>query len=100
MQFKTSRTIPEAILRQCRDAEPDAPSDPRTQVTVLKNAQGDIGGYVVQLLLMDSGAGYYDCDGEPLTSFHIFAPDEEKNAAMEIITPLMEQFPVSEALPG
>jgi len=96
MKFRTSRTIPKHLLASaCLKREPD---EPQQRITVLRNHDGDIGGYVVQMLILDSGIGYLDCDGGALTSFHIFAPDEEKRAASVIIHELTRQFPEREVL--
>ncbi|MEN9353395.1 MAG: hypothetical protein RL318_720 [Fibrobacterota bacterium] len=96
MKFKTSRSLAASVLSDVCRWKAEATRDMR--VTVLRNAQGDIGGYVSQVLILDSGIGYLDCDGKPLTSFHIFAPDEEKAAASKIIKELTRQFPVHEVL--
>jgi len=96
MKFKTSRTIASLVLTDvCR---PRTLGTPQEQVTVLRNSQGEIGGYISQLLILDSGIDFLDCDGELLTSFHIFADDQEKEAASRIIAELTKQFPVREVL--
>ena len=64
------------------------------KVRVLKNAKNQRGGFVLQSAIMDSPIPFLDCDGKPLTTFHIFAPDAEKEAALKIINPLKEQFPI------
>lgn len=64
------------------------------KVRVPKNAKNQIGGFVLQSAIMDSPIPFLDCDGKSLTAFHIFAPDTEKEAALRIINPLKEQFPV------
>jgi hypothetical protein len=96
MKFKTSRKIASLVLADVCRAK--APGPAQERVTVLRNSQGEIGGYISQLLILDSGIDFLDCDGELLTSFHIFAPDEEKAAASKIIKELTKQFPVREVL--
>ena len=68
------------------------------QVSILKNAQNRIGGYVLQPAIMDAPIPYLDCEGQPLTTFHIFGSDVEKKKATKIIDPLIKRFPIREAL--
>lgn len=90
--FKTARHIaPRVKNEHCRER-------PFYAVKVLKNAAGDIGAYVLQPPIRDSLIPFLDAEGEALTSFHIFASDEEKRRAMAIITPLRQQFPLEAAL--
>ena len=67
-------------------------------VKVLRNSEGAIGAYVLQPTVMDSPIPYLDCNGEPLTVFHIFAPDAEKQRASAIIDPIRSAYPVEEPL--
>ncbi|MBS0308968.1 MAG: hypothetical protein JSS58_08360 [Proteobacteria bacterium] len=90
--FKTARSVAAKIQTEyCRER-------PFYTVKVLKNADGDIGGYVLIPSIRDSLIPFLDAEGEALTSFHIFASDEDKNKAEAIITPLRQQFPLEEAL--
>jgi hypothetical protein len=96
MKFKTTHIVATSVHSDlCTRKEH---GDHEYQVTVLRNAQGEIGGYMAQLLILDSGIDFLDCDGKLLTSFHIFAPDAEKAAASRIIAELTAQFPVREVL--
>jgi hypothetical protein len=65
-------------------------------VTILKNAEGYIGGYVVTPPIADSPVSYLNADGNFLTSFHIFASDEEKKTASLIIEKLRKSYPKEE----
>ena len=91
MRFQTSSQINQLVAENhCLDRF--------YKITILKNLNGQIGGYVLQPPIMDSPIPYLDCHGNPLTSFHIFDPDDAKAQAMRIIGPLREQFPIEESL--
>lgn len=90
--FKTARVIaPKVDSEYCR-------AHPFYRVTVLRNADGEIGGYVLQPAIRDAPIPYLDAEGEALTAFHIFAGAAEKRDAMNIITPLRQHFPIEEPL--
>jgi hypothetical protein len=67
-------------------------------VVALEDAGGEIGGYVFQPSVMDAPVFYYDRNGNPLTVFHIFAPDAEKEKASKIIQQLRAQYPIEHPL--
>lgn len=90
--FKTSRLLaPKVKSEYCRER-------PFYRVNVLRNAEGDIGAYVLQPAIRDAAIPYLDAEGMALTTFHIFGSDAEKQDAMAIITPLRSRFPVEVAL--
>jgi hypothetical protein len=91
MKFRTTNQVAPKLLH-------DLCGNTFYKVRVLKNAKNEIGGFVLQSSIMDSPIPFLDCDGKPLTAFHIFAPDAEKVAALKIINPLKEQFPIDEPL--
>lgn len=91
MKFETSSHISRQILQtHCNNSF--------YQVTVLKNSQGLIGGYVLRPSVMDSPIPYLDCNGNSLTMFHIFDSNGNKENAMKIIEPLLKEFPIQEPL--
>ena len=92
MNLKTAELIEPQVIQRYR-------GDTFHRVTVLKDAKGRVGGYMIQSAVMDDPVTYLDCDGNHLTAFHIFGTDEDKASATQIITPLMEQFPQHEPLP-
>ena len=93
MQFKTTRAVSQKVIREfC-----PPPADGRT-VKVLKDASGNIGGYIVNLPELDSEVTFLDALGNELTVFHIFDPDEKKRQASAIIEPLKNKFPLEEQL--
>ena len=68
---------------------------PPFQVTLMKDKEGNIGGYMVNRTdVMDTPVTYFDAQGEPLASFHIFASDAEKKAASSKIDELRKRFPL------
>ena len=86
-----SRDVSENVIRDyCKNS--------MYKAIVLKNANGLIGGYVLQPSIMDLPIPYLDCNGNPLTSFHIFASDAEKSGSMKIIEPLRRAFPIEQPL--
>lgn len=92
MKFHTSHQISEKVIQKhCKEGS-------FFTVTVLKNPEGLIGGYVLQPAIRDSPIPYLDSNGEKIASFHIFGSDEEKANAMEIIDPLTTEFPIEELL--
>jgi hypothetical protein len=90
--FKTSREIaPKVRKKYCGE-------HPFYGVKILKDADGNIGGYVLQPAIRDAPIPFLDHEGNMLTSFHIFGSDEEKRAAMAIVGPLTKRFPAQERL--
>ena len=67
-------------------------------VKVLKDASGEIGGYVLQPAIRDAPISFLDHEGNILASFHIFGNAEEKRDAMAAVGPLTKRFPVEEGL--
>jgi len=67
-------------------------------VTVLRNAAGNIGGYVLVRSVMDSPVFYLDPQGEQLALFHIFGSDQEKHKNAPIIDALRAGYPLESAL--
>jgi len=91
MKFDTVECIEPKVIQRHR-------GDTFYRVTILKDSNGRIGGYMLQPAILDDPISYLDCHGNHLTSFHIFGSNDEKEKAMQIITPLMEQFPLHEPL--
>lgn len=88
-----SKTINEKIIQEyC------PPNDGGRKVTVLKDSEGFIGGYVVNLPVGDTPISYLDADGNFLTFFHIFGSNAEKKEANKIINDLKNRFPIEESL--
>lgn len=82
-----SKEVPPKIIREyCPQVEGGM------LVRVLKDPEGNIGGFIVNAPIRDSPISYLDANGEFLTSFHIFGPPKEKEAASKIIERLMKRF--------
>jgi hypothetical protein len=108
MQFKTSKMVStKVLLGYCPQPGSPQPIADKT-VTVMKDANGNIGGYVVTILDLDSGVQqkplldspvtYLDTDGNELTVSHIFNTPLQQTQAEKIIESLRKQFPIEEPL--
>ncbi len=95
-EFKTAKQLSAKIIaEQCTEAGAPAMGP----VTVLKDKDGNIGGYYTQIPPMrDAPIVYFDCDGAELTTFHIFGSKKEKKKASAIIDALQRRFPLNETL--
>ena len=74
------------------------PNDGGRKVTVLKDSNGVIGGYIINLPVLDTPISFLDADGKFLASFDIFGTDEEKEEDSKIINDLIKRFPIQEPL--
>ncbi len=88
-----SKTITPKIIKEYCPLNKDGQT-----VTVLKDAAGFIGGYMITIPIGDTPVTYLDIEGEFLTSFYIFGTDEEKEKASKIIDSLLKRFPIIEPL--
>jgi len=68
------------------------------KVTIMKNGQGEIGGYFVTLPIVDSQISYLVANGDFLISFHIFDTDENKQKVSKVIDELRQRYPIEEPL--
>jgi hypothetical protein len=90
--FKTSREVAARVRKDyCGER-------PFYSVKVLKDAEGNIGGYALQPAIRDAPIPFLDHEGNMLATFHIFGSDDEKRSAMDIVGPLTKRFPVQEML--
>jgi len=93
-----SEPVPDGLLRRfCKEMVPKMP-DEKPYVGVLRDREGRLGGFMSHSGVLDSPISWYDRSGTYLTTFHIFAPDQEKAAASAIIDPLVAKYPVTEPL--
>lgn len=90
--FCTSTQVPPHIIQVYADKRL------YSRVEVMRNSKGLIGGFVIKPAIMDSPINYLDCNGKLLASFHIFAPDKEREDASMIIEQLSRAYPVHETL--
>ncbi len=67
--------------------------DDGRQLTVMKDAEGNIGAYIVSLPITDTPVTYIDPEGKQITSFYIFATPEENETPLKIIANLQKKFP-------
>ncbi len=89
--------IPDSLLRAlCRSRPGFGLPDENPYLGVLRDAEGRYGGFVLHSGVLDSPIAFHDRSGAYLTTFHIFASDEEKAAASAIIDPLVAKFPRQE----
>lgn len=65
---------------------------------ILKDSGGFIGGYVVNLPILDSGTEYLDAGGKEIAVFHFTDSNEKKEEARKIIADLENRFPIEEPL--
>jgi hypothetical protein len=73
--------------------------EPPLMVTVFKDKEGNVGGYVVSRTdVMDTPVTYFDAYGEHYATFHIFGTDVEKKQAGEKIALLKKRFPLSHSV--
>jgi hypothetical protein len=89
MKFRTTEGISQKILQEHCDGA-------FVRITAYRDAAGRVGGYALLPAIPDSPIPYLDCDGNQLTSFHIFGSDAEKAQASRIIGALTKQFSVVE----
>jgi hypothetical protein len=88
--FKSSKAPhPDVLARFC--GKPPGPAP--IAVKMLKDKDGNIGGYTYQRLIRDSPIYYLDSEGKDLAMFHIFGPEEEKRKNGPIIDALRKAFP-------
>ena len=85
---------PEILTRFCPTAAGPAPEG----ITVLRDASGQIGGYVYSGPIRDSPVSYLDAQGVQLAMFHIFGSDEEKKRNAPIIDALRAAYPLQAPL--
>lgn len=85
---------PAVIARFC--GQPPGPAP--VIVKVLKDGEGNIGGYTHTLQIMDSPIYYLDAEGKSYAMFHIFGSEEEKAKNAPLIDKLRAAYPVEERL--
>lgn len=65
----------------------------RGSLSVFRNDQGLIGGYVSHDAILDSPIHYYDANGKYLGTFHIFGDSTENRKTEVVVTEMKKHFP-------
>ncbi|MCB9495957.1 MAG: hypothetical protein H6686_03615 [Fibrobacteria bacterium] len=88
--------VPETVHRSlCQDLGSPLPGS-RPHLQSVRNAQGDLGGFLRHDGILDGPVCYYDRSGIFLACFSIFGTDAEKDSAMALIQPLLDAYPLQQ----